>query len=132
MQGGAATQRFWDSRQQFELYVSPAVLAEAGVGDTAAVALRTALLAELPLLDPQPEIARLATHLLQRQALPEKAAQDAVHIAYAAWYGLDAIVSWNFRHIASAWARQKIERALRELGYPDLVIATPEELTQED
>jgi len=75
----------------------------------------------LPLLEPRPEVAALAKLLLDGRVFPEKAAQDAVHIAYAAWYRLDAIVSWNFRHIASAWARQRIEHALRELGYPELV-----------
>jgi len=128
----AATSRFWEARHQFELYVSPAVVEEARGGDEQAMVLRMTLLDELPLLEPRPEVAALAKLLLDGSVFPEKAAQDAVHIAYAAWYRLDAIVSWNFRHIASAWARQRIEHALRELGYPELVIATPEEIPQEE
>lgn len=128
----ASTSRFWDARKEYDLYVSPTVLDEAQVGDQQAVALRVEILNEIPLLEPNAGVALLANALLNDRALPSKAGQDAMHIAYAAWYRLDAIVSWNFRHIASAWARHRIESALRNLGYSELIIATPDELTEEE
>lgn len=124
----AATQRFWESREQFDLYIFPLVEAECSQGDPSAVQYRQNLIKDLALPTPQEEIIALADSLIPQQAVPAKAAQDAVHIAYAAWYRLEIIVSWNFRHIASVWARRRIEVVLRELGYCDLVITTSEEL----
>lgn len=125
-----ATQRFWEARNQFDLYISPLVEVECSQGDPWAVQQRQNLIKELALLTPQEEIISLADTLIARQAVPAKAAQDAVHIAYAAWYGVEIIVSWNFRHIASVWARRRIEAVLRDLEYSNLVIATPEELLE--
>jgi hypothetical protein len=52
----------------------------------------------------------------------------------AHWYcgqpQIEVIASWNFRHIASVWARSRIEAALQELGYGACHIATPDELTE--
>jgi hypothetical protein len=111
-----ATQRFWEARNQFDLYISPLVEAECSQGDPWAVQQRQNLIKELALLTPQEEIISLADTLIARQAVPAKAAQDAVQIAYAAWYGVEIIVSWNFRHIASVWARRRIEAVLRDLA----------------
>ena len=61
---------------------------------------------------------------------PAAAYADALHIGIAASHQIEVIASWNFRHIASVWARSRIEAALRELGYPACRIATPDELTE--
>lgn len=41
----------------------------------------------------------------QFKALPRPAADDAAHIAIAVTNGVDYLVTWNFRHIASAAIR---------------------------
>ncbi|MDI9332807.1 MAG: hypothetical protein QM533_00360 [Cytophagales bacterium] len=68
--------------------------------------------------------------MIARQALPTKANDDALHIAIAAVHGIDAIASWNFKHISGAWARRKIETALAELGFTPPIIASPEALME--
>ena len=69
----------------------------------------------------------LAEQLLERGAFPAKAKIDALHIAIAVLSKTDIITSWNFRHIASVWARQKIEHAL---SLPLPAIVTPEEIVE--
>ena len=39
-------------------------------------------------------------------------------------------MTWNFRHIANAAMRVRIERACREAGYGPPVICTPNELME--
>ena len=42
------------------------------------------------------------------------------------------LVTWNFRHIANAAMRGRIERVCRESGYEPPVICTPNELMEAD
>jgi len=62
--------------------------------------------------------------------VPGQAAADAAHIAIAAINGVDYLVTWNFRHIANAAARARIEYACREAGYDPPAICTPNELME--
>lgn len=74
----------------------------------------------------------VADALVAANALPLSAYADALHIGIAAVNEIEVIASWNFRHIASVWARSKIEAALRDMGYGVCRIATPDELTEGD
>ena len=44
--------------------------------------------------------------------------------------GIDFLVTWNFRHIANAAMRARIEHACRLAGYEPPVICTPNELLE--
>ena len=52
------------------------------------------------------------------------------HIAIAVTNGVDYLVTWNFRHIANAAMRSRIERVCRHEGYEPPVICTPNELME--
>ena len=56
-------------------------------------------------------------------------AARAVEIA-AVTNGVEYLVTWNFRHIANAAMRVRIEQACREAGYEPPVICTPNELME--
>jgi predicted nucleic acid-binding protein len=118
----------WDAQERFHLLVSPAVVDEALRGNPAQAALREQAIAGLPLLSLSPEAAYLANLLIERKALPAKALADAVHIAIATHHKVKVLASFNFRHLASVFARAKIEQTLRQLGYEAPLIATPEEI----
>lgn len=55
---------------------------------------------------------------------------DAAHISIAAAGGAEYVVTWNFRHIATATMRGPIEDACRLAGYEAPVICTPNELME--
>jgi hypothetical protein len=127
------TMEWWSRREQFELFVSEAVLAEIRKGDPAAAARRIAAAEGLQVLSATTQAQALAAALLQDAAIPRKAAVDAAHVAIAAVHGLDFLMTWNCTHIANALMRPKIEQVCRGAGVVPPVICTPEELAiQED
>jgi hypothetical protein len=44
--------------------------------------------------------------------------------------GVEYFVTWNFRHIANATVRARIEEVCRSAGYEPAIICTPEELLE--
>ena len=64
-------------------------------------------------------------------SVPREAAPDAAHVSVAATNRVDYLLTWNLRHIASAAARSRIEKACRKVGYEPPVICTPNELMEE-
>ena len=61
-----------------------------------------------------------------------QAAVDAAHIDIAVTNGVDYLVTWNFRHIANAAMRARIEYVCRRAGYEPPIICTPNELLETD
>lgn len=124
------TKEWWDSREQFDLYISALVIQEAGAGDPVAAQKRLEQLDDIPELNLTEEVERFAEILIQKVPLPEKARIDALHIAVAALSGMDYLLTWNCTHIANAILRPKLEALCREFGYEPPTICTPQELTR--
>ena len=74
------------------------------------------------------EALELAKELLQAGALPENAADDALHIAIAAAKAVPFLLTWNCRHLANAVMRPVIETVCKAKGFKAPIICTPEEL----
>lgn len=120
--------RWWDEySRHFELFISQAVLDEAGQGDPAAAEQRLEMLQGLPLIPITVDVIRVARELLDRSLLPEKASADALHVAAAAVGGVEYLVTLNCRHIANAHMLPRIYQTLEELGVPRPLICTPQE-----
>ena len=73
----------------------------------------------------------LARTLLKRNAVPQKALEDALHISVAAAHGMDYLLTGNCKYIANAETRNLIVTACRAEGYEPPTICTPEELLGE-
>ena len=126
-----ATREWWEQeRHRYELFVSEAVVGEAGRGDSEAARLRLDALAGLPEVTLSTEAASLAKALLDPGPIPNKAALDATHIAAATLGGADYLLTWNFKHLANAALRKRIDTVCRREGYEPPVICTPEELLE--
>ena len=125
-----ATRNWWAGRNRFELFVSRAVVAEAGRGAADAAARRIEALQGIPNLQFGRNVAALARKLMQSGTLPPNARLDAVHVAVAAVNGMDYLLTWNLHHLANAALRGKIEGVCREAGTVPPVICTPEELME--
>lgn len=125
------TQEWWqDRREKFELYVSQLVEQEISSGDTDAVVRRQEALEGCVFLDITPEAVELANKLIEQQAIPKQAAEDALHIAVATVSGMDYLLTWNFKHIANAAMRANVELVCRLNGYEPPVICSPMELME--
>jgi hypothetical protein len=126
------TREWWEGRLRFDLYISEAVLAEAGRGDEGAAGRRLAALGDVTVISALPEAMALARGFLEAAAMPRKAAIDAVHVAIAAVHGIDYLLTWNCAHIANAAIRAKVEAVCRAAGYQPPIICTPLELMDEE
>jgi hypothetical protein len=126
------TRRWWRTRRpQFDLYVSPLVIQEAGGGDPLRARRRLAALKAIPVLDATSDAMRLAEALAQAGAVPTQAVVDATHIAIATVHGMAYLLTWNCAHIANATMRTRIETICRSEGYEPPVLCTPEELMED-
>lgn len=122
------SQEWWESKDEWDLYVSALVISEARSGDQTVAERRLNFLKGLSILDLNEATITLAEELLAHAALPSKAREDALHIAVATVHGMDYLLTWNCKHIANAAKRPLIERLCEIAGYRPPIICTPEEL----
>ena len=126
------TEEWWRTKRHlFDLYASQLVLREAGAGEEEKARERLNALEETELLEITENAVSLATVFIEKGAIPQKAAEDALHIAISVVNGLDYLISWNCKHIANAKMRSKIEQVCLSCGYEPIIICTPEELMED-
>jgi len=125
--------RWWpELLSKYRVVVSHLVIDECSAGDADAALERLEILRNLELLEIYEEVQRLADSLVDGGAIPKSQPRDALHVAIAAFYGVEYLVSWNFRHIVNAALRSRIEAICRDAGFEPPVICTPEELAAEE
>ena len=126
------TREWWQARRQdFDPFISQLVIQEASSGDEDAAQRRLQAVVDIPLLELSEEAVTFAEKLVEEGPMPCKAVEDALHIAVATLNGMDYLLTWNFKHIANATMRYKIERMCRLAGYEPPIICTPQELSEE-
>jgi hypothetical protein len=129
-----SSRKWWeDCRERFTLVASPTVYEECKEGEPGMAEKRLNMLDDYVILLPQiPAILELAKRFLEPYGpIPRKAEADAVHIASASSFGCEFLLTWNFKHIANAMIKRRVERILEEHGYRSPVICTPDELLGE-
>jgi len=125
------TRDWWQTcRERFDLVASQLVVREASAGDPKAAKERLDILTTLTLLEVTEEAVTLAHELIATGVVPEKAAEDALHLAIAVTNGVEYLLTWNCKHLANATMRTKIEDVCRAAGYEPVIICTPEELLE--
>ncbi len=118
-------------RPLYDIFTSQFVLDEAARGDPDAARRRLTMLADIPILDSNPDVEWVANELLLHALIPKKARLDALHVATAALAGVEYLLTQNCRHIANAHVLPSVYRLLAELGLPPLLICTPVEFLGE-
>ncbi len=127
-----STTDWWKERKSsFDVFISSLVEEEASGGDPDAAERRLKALRGIPSLTLSQEALMFSKQLLAGGSLPQKAAEDAMHIAIATLNGIDYLLTWNFKHIANASVRWKVERICRENGFEPATICTPQELMED-
>ena len=125
------TRRWWQhERGDYRLFISEFVVSEAGAGDPGSAQLRLDALANLPQVGLPREAEELAHTLVHPGPIPAKASIDASHIAASVAGGADYLLTWNFKHLANAALRKRIDEICRSRGFEPPVICTPEELSR--
>ena len=127
------TVAFWDyARGRYDLYVSDETVRELkDYGYPAEKRARClALVDTLARLAISTEVVDLAKYYVGEGAMPSTDFGDAYHLAFATWYRLQYLLTWNCKHLANANKFEHIEflNARRRLVSPKIV--TPEQLLE--
>lgn len=72
----------------------------------------------------------LAMEYVKNKVIPSKYEADAMHIAIPVINRLDAIVSWNFRHIVKLKTIIRVNEINKRLGYKEIIICSPTEVLE--
>ena len=111
---------------------SQLVLQEASGGDVQVAQRRLDILKDVELLEITPNATALAHALVANAAIPKTSLEDALHVAVAVVSHCTYLMTWNYRHLAGADARARIEAFCRDKGYVPTIICTPEELLEDE
>ena len=128
----AATLQWWQEiALNCEIYVSQHVGGESSKGHDADAARRAESMSGSISLDGSiPEVLALAQKLIEGHALPENEITDSAHIATAAVYGMDVLLTWNCTHMANPVTLPKTAMIVGGAGYVCPVIITPAEFLE--
>ena len=115
----------------FSVFISGLVLSESSSGDKKAAAQRRDFLNGFPLLELNTDVERLSQLYLDDGIVPPGSAGDATHLAYASIHEMDFLCTWNFRHLANAFALLRLRKFNEKYGIFIPHVCTPEELLGE-
>lgn len=129
----AASRQWWAAvAPSCDLFVSGYVVKEATSGNVDQIARRMEIIRGIPELSAEPtRIGEVADALIREHALPENETTDAYHIATAAFYGMDVLITWNCRHIANEFTLPKTYTLLSKMGMKCPVITTPKRFMED-
>jgi hypothetical protein len=124
------TRQWWEQRDRWDLFISPAVIEEIADGNSEASAKRLEAVRGLPVLADHPEVKALADKLAADVPIPEDSEADAAHLAFAAFYKMDYLLTWNQTHLDNPHLRGKVKEIIEGRGLSPAVILTPELLME--
>ena len=78
--------------------------------------LKASRVAILP-ADSDDEVASLADAYLRNGVVPARKRDDALHVAYATVFEMDAVLSWNFKHLANLRREARFTAVNQAEGY---------------
>ena len=126
------TQKWWsEERSNFNIWISEATIDEVNDGDYPSKADIIQLLAQVPVLPSQPMVTEIAQTYLDNYLMPLALKGDALHLAYASFYKIDFLLTWNCNHLANANKRKHIQTINDNLNLAMPAIITPLELFSE-
>jgi len=90
-----------------------------------------AFVSEIPILPLETSILDIAETYLENYVMPQKLEGDALHLAYASYYKMDFLLTWNCNHLANANKKQHIRIINTRMNLSTPEITTPFELFTE-
>jgi predicted nucleic acid-binding protein len=123
------TRAWWDEEWDlYEVFTSAFVLRELEEGDFPNKSQALELTQRVPLLAPDPEIEDIVRRYIENYLMPASDERDGFHLAFASFYKMDYLLTWNCAHLANVNKRQHIARINHRLGLFTPTILTPLEL----
>lgn len=126
------TKKWWSEESaNHDIWASEETVNEIGDGSYPRKREILAFMSRIPLLLPDNQITDIARIYLDNYLMPNVLKGDALHLAYASFYKLDFLLTWNCNHLANANKRQHIRVINARLNLPTPEIITPLELFSE-
>ena len=127
-----ATKKWWnEERENFDILISEKTIAEITDGEYPRKTEIVQFISEIQILPYEPQIIEIAQIYLENYLMPRVLKGDALHLAYASFYKIDFLLTWNCNHLANANKRKHIRviNTRLNLAIPDII--TPLELFSE-
>ncbi len=126
------TKMWWEEeRSKFDIFTSEETLDGLNEGDYPYKVQVIAFAAKLTLLPPDEKIIDIAGIYLENYVMPQVLKGDAIYLAYASYYKMDFLLTWNCNHLANANKKQHIRFINTRLNLSIPEITTPLELVTE-
>jgi predicted nucleic acid-binding protein len=126
------TRKWWhEERQNFDLWISEETIAELSKGDYPNKTKIIECISQIQVLLPDVQIIEIAQVYLKNYLMPHTLTGDALHLAYASYYKIDFLLTWNCNHLANANKKQHIRIVNFRMNLFTPEIVTPLELFTE-
>lgn len=126
------TRTWWkEERKNFDIYTSIETIAELAKGDYPKKDEILDFARKLQQLEPSADISQIVNFYIQHKLMPADIEGDAIHLAYASFYKIDFLLTWNCNHLANANKKQHIRIINNRLNIFVPEIITPLELFSE-
>lgn len=122
-------------RGEYEIFISDVVVEEIGKADDNKKKMLLNIIVEYSLhrLIVDEEVAKLAQKYISEGVLPSNKIEDAVHAAVATVFEMDALISWNLKHLSNLIKMELINGINMKEGYSKrLELITPMEVSDEE
>lgn len=120
------TRQWWSEYAgQSNLVSSAITILELRRGTSEATSIRLDLLKFVEMLPITGEIARISQIYIQGMVMPEDPSGDALHLAIASFHEVDAILTWNCKHLANPNKIDFIRQINQKLGLHTPQLMTP-------
>ena len=126
------TRDWWiNEKDSFDLYISELVLIELQRGDYPHKEKVIRLVKGISILPIVSDIEDIVRDYLKNYLMPRTDIGDAFHLAYAYFYKMDYLLTWNCNHLANVNKKEHIEVINRKLKLFVPEIITPLQLFKE-
>jgi len=126
------TKDWWtNEKDPFDLYISELVLVELQRGNYPQKEKVVRLVKDMSILPIVPEIEDIVREYLKNYLMPKFDMGDAFHLAYASFYKIDYLLTWNCNHLANVNKKEHIGVINRKLKLFVPEIITPLQLFKE-
>jgi predicted nucleic acid-binding protein len=127
------TRQWWEEMSgDYDLFVSDAVLQELNEGNYPGKKDVMQFVSTIPLFPIVSDIEQIVEFYIANYVMPKTLVGDAVHLAYASYFDIDYLLTWNCNHLANANKRKHIRIINGRLGLSTPEIITPLELFKEE
>jgi len=114
---------FKEELNSFEIYLSDATLEELRSGNYPNKKKVTDFALQFEVLPAEKEVAEITDVYIQNYVMPKDRQGDAMHLAFASYYKIDFLLTWNCNHLANANKKQHIHiiNTRLNLGIPEII-----------